>query len=293
MRSLNSLKTGVVTPMRSNAHPMKTTKLIASLLLSVSLLSACASQQNAVSSADHDAVAAMSKAGKAYFDEKCKSVAGEKIYRTVSDVEGVLLLKVRPERSQTQLEDPMWPGAAFNDESYGERYIKDFLGYEHGRLPQEELAPGKYRRGYVTTDIRPGGLPGYRYVDVMDAKDGLRYRYTGRREEPWQYDKTYLKGYIKFFLDRTPTNDLAPRYGVTFEDHVIPEERAIGVASSTVRVIDLSTKEVLGEMIRYAWRPRGIRLTEWLTASNCPHHAVGSNSATRKFVDQVLKPKGK
>lgn len=268
------------------------TKLLA-LLLSVGMLHACASQQNAVSSADREAVAAMSKAGKAYFDKKCKTIAGEKIYRTVPDVEGLVLLKARPERSQTQLEDPMWPGAAFNDESYGERYIKDFLGYEHGRLPKEELAPGIYRRGYITTDIRPGGLPGYRYVDVMNAKDGLRYRVIGTYKEvthTHSYDGVKFKT-NDYVLDKTPTTASAPRYGVTYEDHVIPEERAIGVASSTVKVVDLATNEVLGELIRYAWRPRGIKLTDWLTASNCPHHAVGSNSATRKFVDQVLIPK--
>lgn len=274
--------------MRNNSHSTKTARLIASLALAL-FASAC---QSVEQSPDRDAVAAMSKLGKAYFDEKCKTVAGEKIYRTVQDVESVLLLKVRPERGEAQLSDPMWPGAAFADESYDERYISDFLGYEYGRLLKEELAPGKYRRGYITTDKRPGGLPGYRYVDVIDAKDGQRYRYTGRREEPWQYDKTYLKGYIKFFLDKTPVTTPAPRYGVTFEDRVIAEERAIGVASSTVKVLDLTNNEVLGELIRYSWRPRGVRLTEWLTSSNCPHHAVGSNSATRKFVDQVLIPKG-
>ena len=115
---------------------------------------------------------------------------------------------------------------------------------------------------------------------------------TQKSDEPWQYDKKYLQGYIRYFLDKAPTTAPAPRYGVTYEDHVIPEERAIGVASSTVRVIDLTTNEVLGELVRYTFRPRGIRLTDWLTAANCPHHAVGSNSATRKFVDQVLIPKG-
>ncbi|MBK6638440.1 MAG: hypothetical protein IPG34_12730 [Rhodocyclaceae bacterium] len=54
-------------------------------------------------------------------------------------------------------------------------------------------------------------------------------------------------------LDKTPAPNPAPRYGVTFEDHVIPAERALGLASSTVKVIDLKTGEVLGEMLRYAW----------------------------------------
>lgn len=283
--------------MTRSQHPIR--------LLALALVLAASGCQSVSNTPQNPQVVDMAKAGKAYYEEKCKTVAGEKIYRTVPEVESVLLMKVRPDRSQTQLEDPMWPGAAFNDESYGERYIKDFLGYEHGKLPTEELAPGKYRRGYITTDIRPGGLPGYRYVDVMDAKDGTRYRYTGsnkavRKQDTTAYnvqiamkaDPNYDLNIYSYVLDKTPVTAPAPRYGVTFEDHVIPEERAMGVASSTVKVLDLTSNEVLGEMIRYAWRPRGMRLTDWLTASNCPHHAVGSNSATRKFVDQILIPKG-
>lgn len=263
------------------------------LVFSLSLLGACA-QQGGVSSADREAVAAMSKAGKAYFEEKCKTVAGEKIYRTVPEVEGLVLLKVRPQRGQTQLEDPMWPGAAFAIESYGDDYIQSFLGYENP-AGNSDGSPGvitKKERGSISPIKRPGGLPGYRYVDVIDAKDGQRYRVTQKSDEPWQYDKKYLQGYIRYFLDKALTTTPAPRYGVTYEDHVIPEERAIGVASSTVRAIDLTTNEVLGEMVRYAYRPRGIRLTQWEHGNKCPSHYVGSDQATRKFVDQVLIPKG-
>lgn len=238
-------------------------------------------------------VVAMAKAGKAYFDEKCKTVAGEKIYRTVADVEGVLLMKVRPARNETELQDPMWPGAAFASESREDQYIKDFLGYE--RVPTNadysKGAISKERRGQIAPDKKPGDLPGYRYVDVINATDGQRVRVTQRSDEPWQYDKAYLKGYIRYFLDKTPTTAPAPRYGITYEDHVIPQERAIGVASSTVKVIDLSTNQVLGEMFRYAYRPRGLRLTEWLTSAECPAYPVDSSSSTRKFVDHVLLPK--
>lgn len=259
-------------------------------IASVVLMAAC---QSTVNTPQDPRVVEMAKAGKDYFEEKCKTVAGEKIYRTVPDVEGVLLMKVRPARGQSELEDPMWPGAAFAIESFEESYIKSFLGYEHaaGRPDGKPGAITKEHRGYIDSDKRPGGRPGYRYVDVINAKDGQRGRVTQKSDEPWQYDKAYLKGYIRYFLDKTPTTAPAPRYGVTYEDYAIPSERAMGVASSTVKVIDLQTNEVLGEMIRYAYRPRGLRLTEWLTADKCPAHAWGSDAATRKFVDQVLIPK--
>lgn len=266
---------------------LKMTKLIIAIVLAM-LATACQKSEQAKQA---EAMASNAQAGKALFDQKCKTVAGEKIYRTVPDVEGVLLMKVRPIRSEKELADPMWPGAAFGREFAGDSYIRSFLGYEYA-AGNPDGTPGiitPQKRGYINTDKRPGGLPGYRFVDVIE--DGVRYRYSGRREEPWQYDKSYLKGYIKFFLDKTPTSAPAPRYGVTYEDHVIPEDRAIGVASSTVKVIDLQTNEVLGEMTRYTWSRRSATSASWLTSYKCPDHAVGTDAATRKFVDQILIPR--
>ena len=72
----------------------------------------------------------MAQKGEAYYDEKCKTVAGGKIYRTVTDVEGIFLMKIRPRKTETQLKDPMWPGATFTHESSGDGYISSFLDYE-------------------------------------------------------------------------------------------------------------------------------------------------------------------
>jgi hypothetical protein len=242
--------------------------------------------------------------GRALFDEKCRTVAGEKIYKTVPDVEGVLLLKVRPQAGEREWADRMWPGAAFAVEPTGEGFLNTFLGAEiplghppgspyFGKPPSEEM------RGSITPraskDLRSIDRPGYRYVDVLDEKDGKRYRYSGRWDEPWQTDKSYLKGYIKFYLDKTPAPDPAPRYAVTYEDHVVPEERALWLASSTVKVIDRQTNEVLGEMTRYAWSagaPTSANPSPWLSAYACPKSKGLSGYATRMFVDQVLIPKG-
>ena len=65
------------------------------------------------------------------------------------------------------------------------------------------------------------------------------------------------------------------------------------MASSTVKVIDLQSKEVLGEMTRYAWSPGApsrVNPSPWLTAYRCPGHARGADAMTRKFVDQILIP---
>lgn len=56
-------------------------------------------------------------------------------------------------------------------------------------------------------------------------------------------------------LDRVSSPKPLARYAVTFEDSVIPEERAKGFASSKVIVLDMQTNVVLAEMLRYVTGP--------------------------------------
>ena len=264
--------------------------------------------EHLLAKAEEEKKAALARKARALYEEKCRTVAGEKIYRTVLDVEGIVLLKVRPEAGGREWADLMWPGAAFALESRADEYITTFLGYEQSSREGVPVTPD--RRGYINTNYVPenaSNLPGYRYVDVIDEKDGQRYRYTGSNKVVGKKDITAPN--IQLGIKNDPTYDLnvyqwtlvkslapdpSPRYGVTFEDHVIPDERALGVASSTVRVLDIKTGEVLGEMTRFAWgstKPSGFNPTPWLTAWKCPAHGVGANAATRKFVDQVLVPR--
>ena len=246
--------------------------------------------------------------GKAYWEEKCRTVAGEKIYRKVENVEGVLLMKVRPRAGEREWADRNWPGAAFARERWGSEYIESFLAFERPSTGQNgALIPiTPENRGDVYTTRDPNGLPGYRWVEVIDEKDGQRYRYTGSNRIVGRKDvnapnvkiniernPNYDLNIYGWVLDKTPATSPPPRYGVTYEDHVIPEERYLGIASSTVKVIDLKTNEVLGEMTRYAWSPGApsrVNPVPWLTAYRCPDHAVGTDQYTRKFVDQILIP---
>lgn len=282
---------------------------LAAALLALALAACAQGPQAERQAAEREATKARMTDGKSLFDEKCANVAGEKIYRKVENVEGLLLMKVRPDRGEVELANRDWPGAAFAREAYGDAFIETFLGYEEGgaTLDGTRTPVTPNYRGSVGTARNPGGLPGYRWVEVLDAKDGQRYRYTGsvkvvgRKDTSaigvrleLEKDPQYDLNIYAWSLDKTPSpSPTPPRYGVTYEDHVIPEERYLGVASSTVRVIDIETKEVLGEMIRYAWSPGApsrFNPSPWLTAYRCPSHARGADAMTRKFVDQVLIP---
>ena len=100
---------------------------------------------------------------KARFDQLCQN-AGEKIYRTADNVDGILLLKVRGDDEKYQdsfynpRKDQMWEDAAVESEFDREAYIEEFFLWA------------------------TSGLPRYAYIDVIQ-KDGSIIRYSTRRED--------------------------------------------------------------------------------------------------------------
>lgn len=230
----------------------------------------------------------------AMWQERCKK-SGEFIHKTVENVEGVYLVNVRTtanvnhgERPEDQfrLTDP------YGNDSTDSEYILNFL-----------------KGFYYREQVRPVGYPariGYRYVEAIDPKEGQVYRYTGRVEEPWQTDKSYLKGYTRFVLDKAPIPQRTARYGVKFEDISTREEREHWIAGSSLKVIDLQTQEVIAERIGYmvdwAQGSRSGGRSPWLFAADhaCPRFgrhlgtlkqpaSTEQGGQTLDFVEQVLK----
>lgn len=253
-------------------------RLIAPLFSLVLMLSACASGPGVAQTNERQIKA------QAMFAERCKT-AGEKIHKKVEDVEGVYLMKIRPNAvnygDQFALTDP------FGDDVGGDGYIMSFLrGFYTPPKERNENTPPRLA---------------YLYVEALDSKDGKRYRYTGRMEEPWQTNKTFLQGYTRFVLDKVPAPGAMPRYGVTYDDISTREEREYWIAGSSLKVIDLQTNEVIAERIGYMmdWA-QGSQVggrSPWLLAANnaCPkfadrHGASAQTNQTEKFVEQVLKP---
>ena len=239
----------------------------------------------------------------ALFAERCKT-AGEKIHRTVDGVDGIYLLKVRPEDinygDQFGLNDP------YGDDLGGDAYIGSFIR-------------GHYAANHAGVPIQ--GAPrmplGYLYVDSIDPKDGQRYRYTGGVREVEVTSSILVGGTGKqfktkaFVLDKSPAVGSAPRYGVTYDDISTHEEREYWIAGSSLKVIDLQTKEVIGERVGYMvdvyqGSQAGGR-SPWLFAAdhacpsfvNNPQPVAGPAFASTsyqaaRFVEKVLIPrKGK
>jgi hypothetical protein len=231
---------------------------------------------------------------KAMFSERCKT-AGEEIHKTVDNVEGIYLMKVRTLTNfgnQFALDDP------YGRDSTGDVYLLNFLrGFYHQR--NENPVEGSPPR------------TGYAYVEAQDPKDGQRYRYTGRIEQPGLTDQHYSYDYKRFVLDKIPAPGNLLRYGVTYDDISTREDREFWIAGSSLKVVDLQTNEVIGERIGYMvdWgqgNQSGGR-SPWMYAADnaCPGFQWNPNfpitrstggGATEQpgqtliFVEKVLKP---
>lgn len=228
---------------------------------------------------------------QALFNLRCQS-AGERISRTVKDVDAVQILKMRPRElnygQQFLLDDP------YGRDYRGERYIKSFLRADHklyGYISKVEGRPVKPKKNF-----------GYTYVEATDQKDGVRYRYTAFIDQPGLVDPKYSRSVVRVVLRSTPTTGQAPRYGVTYDDISTAEDRRNWIAGSSLKVIDLLKNEIIAERIGYMMDPGqgndSAGRSPWLIAAShaCPE--FGSRHATQyqigqiiRFVEKVLQPR--
>ena len=201
---------------------------------------------------------------KARFDRLCQN-AGEKIYRTVDNVDGILLLKVRGEGEKYQdsfynpRKDQMWEDAAVESEFDREAYIEEFL------LP------------YTSS------FPRYIYADVLQ-KNGLVIRYSRQKEDQ------------NWVMEQQPTPHPRARYAVTYENDISWENRKHWIAGTTIKIIDTKTNELMAEKTMYAFVPElGYSKFEqnpnpWGRGMRCPSGESEFEQRTVTFAIKVLIP---
>jgi len=243
-----------------------------------------------------DANAAETKLARAerIFQAHCKK-AGEKIVRTVEDVEGIYLIKNRTTRNfddQFAMDDP------YGNDAINNGYIQTFLRESYQIMERQRL-----RYPMLTENAKPRLEVGYAYVDAVNPVDGLRYRFTGRIEQPGLTQSNYSRDYLRFVLKSEPTSNPLPRYGVTFEDISTQEDRLHWIAGSSLKVIDMKENKIIAERIGYMMdRGQGTKSggrSPWLMAAgtSCPQFLLPSASThqlsqTDRFVEKVLRPAG-
>lgn len=210
------------------------------------------------------------------FDERCKT-AGEKIYKVADNVEGVLLIGTRKEANksaQYELKDQA------GDDAHDIGYVETFL-------------MGK-QNDFLLTDGNRNGA--YRFVETAVDPQGSVIRYTDGRQLS---NKESLNNVPLTTLIATKAK---ARYGVLTEDLSTSEDRRNWIAASSIKVIDLQSKEIIAERVGYMFdrelgNTNGGRLPWAFAAYNaCPAFPRLHNryphkwGLTRNFVEKVLKP---
>ena len=205
---------------------------------------------------------------KARFDQLCQN-AGEKIYLTADNVDGILLLKVRGDDEKYQSnrynprKDQMWEDAAVESGWFRNGYIDGFLPYAMHNFQ---------------------GSSGYKYVDVLQ-KDNSIIRYSG----DWQITIDH-----PFHIEPNPRHPA--RYAVTYENDVSWENRKHWIAGTTIKVIDTQTNTLMAEKTMYVFVPElGYSKFEqnpnpWGRGKRCDPDENPYRQRTATFVLKVLFP---
>lgn len=232
----------------------------------------------------------------ALFEQRCKT-AGEKVSRTVDNVDGVVWMKWRAEtpnqNDQFALDDP------FGRDCGGEGCIDNLLRVTRGADldPRTAASYAKAYRFVESTD--PSGHL-YRYTGVIKLRPfwtpealARQQAITGKGIQPYYY---------QFALEREPTERWQARYGITWDDVSTWEDREHWIAGGSLKVIDLQANEVIAERVGYMM-DRGLGSTAdfrspwnyapWNACPAFPKTAGGApfmGYRTRDFVLKVLKP---
>ena len=207
-----------------------------------------------------------------YFDHLCKTEAGEFIYKTVENVDG--LLQMRPRKRATDyelehlyvLEDPY---GHTTDESYlvQDSYVQPATGrYQFLEMPlsKSSSAGEQYRRYYRDENAHPGK----KYQTAINGQ-GV---------------------FVPYIVADATVSDIKSRFGYTWRGIDRSHDRELGIAGGELIVLDLKTNEVLA--VRRGYMRTGFvrnNLTGvwWLTGPSCPNRGT---KLTFKFIQEVLRP---
>ena len=208
-----------------------------------------------------------------YFDHLCKTEAGEFIYKTVENVEGLYMMRLRKRATDYELEHLY----ALED-PYGHTTDESMLVQDSYVQP----ATGKYQ--FLE-------MP----MPVVKRKDGSQYRryYRDENAHPEKKYQTMIGGrgvFVPYIVAEIATTDINSRYGYTWRGIKRPHDRELGIAGGETIVLDLQTNEVLAVrrgFMRTGFIKNNLTGVWWLTGPSCPNRGT---KPTRIFLEEVLMP---
>jgi hypothetical protein len=231
--------------------------------------------------AEYNAAKAKLDAAQAHFEMRCKS-AGEKITRTVENVDGVVWMKwrdkhdVNDDYDQFKLSDP------YGRDCRQKECIQQLLSLTSGLENDPQKRTPYYNRFRYVESVNPGDGQWVRFTLTLPPKD-LR-----------------LISLPDAILNEESIAKPSARYGITWDDISTRDDREHWVAGGSIKVVDIQTNEVIGERIGYMMdrgqgSTAGFR-TPWIMARRtaCPPFNGGErswpNTETLSFAIKVLQP---
>lgn len=210
-----------------------------------------------------------------YFDHLCKTEAGEFIYKTVENVEGLYMMRPRKVATDYELahlyalEDP-----------YGHTSDDDMPGAQDSYV---QPVQGKYL--FLEISL----------ISEGETKDTTKYQryYRDEKANPGKKYQTMINGqgvFVPYVVTDTKVSTLKSRHGYTWRGITRPHDREFGIAGGELIVLDIETNEVLA--VRRGFARTGAAKSNltgawWLTAPSCPNRGL---KTTPKFIQQVLIP---
>jgi len=206
-----------------------------------------------------------------YFDHLCKTEAGEFIYETVENVEG--LYQMRPRTIVTYEsnhlfapEDPYGgpEGSSKPELTFVGPRLYDYLESPNLREREPDWQVQRYHQSYRNAPTPTSKVARYSGYDGRDFK-------------------TMHKEYAE---------DRKSRFGYTWRGITRPHDRELGIAGSELLVLDLQTSEVLAVHRGFSTfeidEHYGTAGFQW--RKGCPHQTSQGGGARFMFLLKVLKP---
>jgi hypothetical protein len=200
---------------------------------------------------------------EARFQERCKT-AGEKILRSVDEVESFLLTNLRPadisDSSQYDSNDQYGYNVG------GESYIRYYL-----------IGSSDFSSRYRFVELISGSKK-YKFWTPLSASISRQY---------WIRGSTVP-------IASNSINEFSSRYAVEWKDISTKEDRDLWIAGGSLLITDRKTNEVIAERIGYLL-DTGLGSTAgqrspWTWARHRGQACPAINEHNRAFVEKVLKP---
>jgi hypothetical protein len=203
----------------------------------------------------------------AYLQDLCAKYGGDKVYKTVDDVQGVFQMKAYNPDGDSQWAD-----------QYG--MVEPWAIAHYGDQRSRPSHLGIRGNGYWFIEGQPGHGLG-------DGPPYIRHLFLTTKDKVENPNSEAVMTADGFALERKEVKDqsLKSRYGYTTEDLTTPELRKRWIGGGKLTIIDLQTKEVIAEWTDY-YRATGAQVKmAWVNGVSCRR-----GESIPGFIRSVLRP---